>query len=162
MTEERKHRAMTFDDWVNEFKPIKNGKSFDRKDFSGVMFETSGNDIAEVKRIMNGDVEGMSSLNVWTLVNNMDTPEEGTLKGDFLVERGYAYDENSCSWVHPEYGELDCDLVVQGASITNRVGYFITQVPADPLTDYDIYFSDLALELSKLDDEPKERPSLKP
>ena len=90
---------MSFDKWVETFKPITNtatpGSAFD-----GTMFETFGSDLVDVLIHANGK---RSYLRVWTLVDGDD--------GQYVVD---AY------------------------RIVNRIGYFITAVPAVAGTQYEV------------------------
>jgi hypothetical protein len=90
---------MSFDKWVETFKPITNTATPDAP-FDGCMFETFGSDLVDVLIYANGK---HSHLRVWSLV-------EGDA-GQYVVD---------------------------GYHRVNRLGYFITAVPAVAGTQYEV------------------------
>lgn len=94
-------KAMTEEEWITKFRPIKN-PHVDDSSYGGTMFETYG---AELESVRAAD-----PACVWTLVQG-----EGDDDGD-----------------EDEDAESDCnDYILKGYHHINRMGYFITALPAD-------------------------------
>ena len=94
--EDRKYVSLTWKEFEEQYKPIKNHFS---KDPDEIMFETYGE---EVEFVLSKEAEHK----VWTYAD-----------GDY------------------------CSYVASGYYYINRIGYYISEVPFDPNTDYEIIVS---------------------
>lgn len=141
--------VMEESDWGEKFKPIANllveNASFEgwNPEFpeAGCMFETYGIELQYVKDVCAGKVPGLSSLNVWTLMDG-DEPDEDSPEGVKLKASGWEYVDGE-GW-QKNGGNLDTTFIGDGFHFVNRIGYFVTGVPADENTDYNILGEDLA------------------
>lgn len=73
-------KKLTFSEWEKEFKPKPNHLDKNAS-FDGLMFETYGEELAEVLRIANGYTGKAGCRKVWTLVDGDD--------GDPVICEGY-------------------------------------------------------------------------
>lgn len=141
-------------DWAEKFKPNINHIDANASSVGwnpdyperGCMFETYGPDVDYVKAVCAGKIPGLSAANVWTLVDG-DAPNEDSPEGLKLKEAGWTYSEDD-GWMRDDH-YLDTSLICDGWQFVNRVGYFITAVPADANTDYNIHGDDMAAVLTQ-------------
>lgn len=94
--------TMTYEEWVDRFKPIQNELS-DNASFEGMMFETYGDELEHVLQV----ARKTNGLLVWTYIDG----EGGT-------------------------------YIVDGYRLVNRIGYFVTQVPYEEDSVYEIQVSE--------------------
>lgn len=94
--------TMTYEEWVDKFKPIQNELS-DNASFEGMMFETYGAELDYVLSITRAN----PLSRVWTYIDG----EGGT-------------------------------YIVEGYRLVNRIGYFITEVPYEEDSFYEIQVSE--------------------
>jgi len=129
-------------DWTAKFKPIVNhldenasGQGWN-PDYPehGCMFETYGPELQYVLDVANGKIPGMSNLNVWTFMDG-DGVDEDSEEGARLKAAGWIYDDGD--WIRDDV-HLDTTFIGDGYHLCNRIGYFITSIPADENTDYNI------------------------
>lgn len=121
-------KYMTFDEWSERFKPITNHLDSNAS-FSGMMFETFGGELDFVKSADPGVV--------WTYQN-------GESDDQLLAKLGGYTDEDGCAVVDRN-GEpffVDFDFIGDGYHVVNRIGYFVTELPAEEGVQYIIYTDD--------------------
>jgi hypothetical protein len=93
--------CLSYDRWIETFNPKVNTITANSA-FDGMMFETYGDDLAEVLRLSSDVLDPAGPLKVWTIVENDD--------GDLVIVDGYHR--------------------------VNRMGYMITDKPADAGVQY--------------------------
>lgn len=112
MTVQRAPIEMTFEEWFEKFKPVANpiGDGFVQVDDVCYVFGLHGSDLSKV--------QAADPNCVWTLIES---------------------DDVDCD----EDDEEDYDtvlLISDGYHRVNRMGHFITEVPADPESFYEISY----------------------
>lgn len=147
---------LTFDEWAEKFQPIPNtidkNASFSgyAKDDAGneidagILFETFGAELAQVTQVAD-----VSPRCVWTLKDDEElSPPDHALA---LVDMHKVTEEESDNGEHNEGdiidsdGErVDCSNASSGMHSVNRLGYFLTRIPAENNVDYLILDDTLA------------------
>lgn len=121
---------LTYDEWCEQFKPIKN-MVISNASFEGTMFETFGVELKAVNLA--------NPARVWTYF-------DGDLDENLLEKAGYKKEDG-------EYvldGETaESGFIGEGLHYVNRMGYFITEVPADPEATYVIYMDERLAKAAK-------------
>ena len=140
------------DDWIEQFRPIKNHLNknagcvgFDPENQDdGCMFETYGDELDYIKKILKGKVSGMSESNIWTWLDgdHFSPSSRGGLK---LKELGCTFVKSSGDW-HQDGMQLSSDLIGNGFHYVNRIGYYVTRVPAPDNTDFIIVADEAMVE----------------
>lgn len=140
------YKAMTLDEWIDEFKPIVNHIN-DKAEFAlainqnGLLYKTYGTEQQYIKDILSGKIEGLSDKNIWTFVNG-EQPELDSEYGIELEARGYLYDEEEDVWSDESGEEIPFDLFSNGYHVANRIGYFITEVAIKDNEEIEVFMHD--------------------
>lgn len=122
---------LTYDEWCDKFKPIQNTVNGNAA-FSGTMFETFGD---ELQAVLKATADNPAC--VWTL-------QEGEQDELLCDKAGYAKGvvDGIDQYTYPGGEPVDSDFIGDGYHTVNRMGYFITKVPAEPGVFYVIHLDD--------------------
>jgi len=133
-------RILTVAEWEAEFQPLPN--HLDKNaGFGGLMFETYGDEEKAVKVA--------SPAHVWTYFADCDIDEA------IAKEAGYElkpadYDPTVTDWFNSGGEPMQAGMVGEGMHFVNRMGYFITAVPAEEGVQYVIYDDDDLAQAAKI------------
>lgn len=125
------HVVLNFEQFCEEFRPVNNhidkNASFQDENGDGIMFETFGEELLAV--------QAANPLCVWTLVDGADFDDQD------LLALGITKDDDG-SFLKEDGEPAETSLLSNGQHLCNRIGYFITEKPAEPNTQYDIYLDE--------------------
>lgn len=144
--------VMTDEDWIEKFRPIMNHidetavcEGFDPENpEKGCMFETFGADLAYIQAVLEGRVPGLSERNVWTWMD-AELPGKDEPNGKKLKAKGWKFRDGD--WIKGNV-RLGDGFIGDGYHYVNRIGYFVTRVPAE-VAHYSIYGDDVLVEIYK-------------
>lgn len=133
---------LTYDEWVERFRPIPNliakNASFEI-DGQGRMYETFGAEAEAVKKVAN-----VNPCIVWTFMN-------GDVEASLCEKAGFRKqdDDGETEFFDEDDMRVDGDFIGDGYHYVNRIGYFITEIPAEEGVTYVIYLNDGLAEAAK-------------
>lgn len=126
--------------FIDEFKPTINHMNsrssyfgFNRKSPNkGCAFSSFGDEFDYIKKVMRGDVEGLSGKNIWT-ITDVDDVDTGTVLAQTLLAHGYladGIDDYGFEWHKDGVPLIGTDRqICSGFSLINQHGYIITEKP---------------------------------
>lgn len=149
---DKKTVVLTFSDWVEQFRPVPNllnqdaglvghatdkmGRTID----AGILFDAgvTGEESAFVRQMARDQPD-----RVWTFLNEdaLDPSAELLDRNGFTRADAVIAHDLRCAVgdiVDEDDNRIDASSIQNGLQQDNRVGYLVTEVPADPECDYTI------------------------